>query len=699
MKKILFVLLVLCIAVGAFMNRNVIREKVAQYIEENVIEIISNEKELEQIPAEILEAHIKMRPDSVVSVTKGWIPYFYRHEREREISDVLLLIVKEGKFNKEYKYFFASLLSKYPHHRKVLSAIQPSLKRNESEIIEQVLQDSYNYQPANYTSPVEHEKIWAEYAITGDDTIVKNYISLVTSTDEAITRIGKEKIIDYLYRKSKVYVKVYRAIKAIVEFSPADNVELQKISSKLYDYIYKPAWHYYTIAKNHRKNKLYDKALTAIRAGLFFAPDESYLYREMGYIYLSQKKYNEALLYYQQVRWTIHSYNLGHVYLKIGRIYNHLGKKDLAHLAFKKAYRLKPGDDTILSNLAYSYSQRGDIDGAVLYLKEMLKQKPDPENIAYAKHFFKEHSIDYVIENESLQTLLSEHKFQKLDDILKKTYKEKTQNVDGIYGIHSKIDELSSISWAGRATFEKFSEYHLEWVKQDPGSYFANASFGDFYVTYAWHARGNGYASTITPEARKLFHKRLRLAEKYLTRAYEIDPTYSIAPCKMITVAKVHPDLSDEDVEKWFKRAIQANPADPEPYSLKVNYLAPKWGGSIEKRFAFARDTFKNAPVDSMAPKILAQVHWSIYDTTKDVNYFKQKRVWTELKAVYTELVKRYPDSMNRHNWFAKTACLAEDFETARAEFKIIGDRWEQSVWNTHESFDFHKNAAFQKGE
>jgi hypothetical protein len=261
------------------------------------------------------------------------------------------------------------------------------------------------------------------------------------------------------------------------------------------------------------------------------------------------------------------------------------------------------------------------------------------------------------------------------------------------------MDELLPISWAGRATFEQFLEYHLEWIKQDPTSYFANVSFGDFYVTYAWHARGNGYASTITPEARKLFHKRLRLAEKYLTMAYEIDPTISIAPYTMMTVAKVHPDWHDEEVEKWFKRAIHANPADFKPYSLKSNYLAPRWGGSIEERFTFARNTFKNAPMDSMAPKILAQVHWSIYDKNKDVNYFKQKHVWTELKAVYTELVRRYPDSINRHNWFAKTACFAEDFETARAEFEIIGDRWEQSVWNTRESFDFHKNAAIQKGK
>jgi tetratricopeptide (TPR) repeat protein len=700
MKKVFFAFVLLCVAFGLFAGRNIIREKIMSYINAvPPIETTFNRNEPEQIPSDDLNAHLYMRPDSIVSITKGWIPYYHRHERDQEIDDVLLLLVKKGGFRKEYNYFFASLLSKYPQHRKALASILPSLKQSESEFIENILQLSTNYQPATFTYPVEHEKIWSEYAITGDDTIVAEYISLLTSTNPTITRVTKERIIDFLYKKSKFYIKVYRTIVAAVEFAPVDNAQLQKIASKLYDYIYEPAQHYYTIGNNHQKNRKFDKAIAAFKAGLFLAPDEPYLYRGIGHVYQFQKKYEEAIPYYQQAKWTIHSNNLGHVYSQIGWTYNRLHKVQLAHTAFKKAYKLDPDSDIILYNFANSYLKLGDIEGAALYFKELLSKKTTPKYIATAKQFFREHNIDYVITNESLQYLLIRYRFKKLDEIFTDTYNEKSQDMDGLYAIHAKMDELAPISWYGKKTYEDFLAAHLEWVNQFPASYFANATLGALYVNYAWHARGGGFASTITPEGRKLFHKRIRLAEKYLTKAYNIDPTITIAPYEMMTVAKVHPEWHDTEVETWFKRGIQADQTDYKLYKLKANYLKPKWGGSWDEQFSFARDTFKNAPVNSMAPIILAQAHWSVYDKNKDVAYFKRPEVWSELKAVYTELVKRYPESMKRHNWFAKTAYLAEDFETANAEFEIIGKHWEKSVWKTHESYDFHKKSAAQKRE
>lgn len=697
MKKILLTILLLCAIAALFVDRKFTAAKVMNYIAVTFIKITANSNEPEMIPLEVLNAHIYMRPDSIVSITEGWIPYYHRHERDGEINDVLLLLVKEGSFVPEYNQFFAFLLSKYPQHKKTLSSILPTLKPNEQEIIEKVLQDSNDFQVANFASPVEHEKIWAEYAITGDNDIVKKYIALLYATDETITQVTKKKVVDYLALKSKGYAKVYQLIQAAADFSPGDNSQLQTLASKLYKYIYKPANHYYYLGDNYLKNNQYDEALLAFRAGLFFAPDGPYLYRDIGSIYFSQKQYEKALFYYEQAKWTIHSQYLGYIYKQIGITYDLLGKDDLAHIAFKKAYSSKPDDDSILSHLAYSYAKRGDINGAVIYFKEMLSKSPSAEQVAYAKHFFKEYNIDYVITNQNLQYLLIQHQFQKLDEILTQTYREKVQDADGVYTWHIKIEELLPISWAEKETFEKFLAIHLEWVKQFPTSYYANASLGAFYVSYAWHARGVGYASTITPRARKLFHERLRLAEKYLSKAYTIDPSNPIAPYNMMIVANVHPDWQEEELETWFKRAIQAEPTDYKIYELRANFLAPKWGGSIEERFAFARDTFRNAPLDSMVPIVLAQAHWAIYDKSKDENYFKRPEVWSELKAVYTELVTRYPDSMKRHNWFAKTACLAGEFEVARAEFDIIGNRWDQSAWKTRESFDYHKQLAIEE--
>lgn len=698
MKKILFTIFLLCAAVGLFMGNSLVRDKVMSYIANSPFQRMFNRNEPEQIPLEVLNAHIYMSPDSILSITKGWIPYYHRHQRDGEINDVLLFLVKKGVFKEEYNHFFAYLLTKHPQYKESLHSVLPNLNSNESMLIENILKYSDDFHSASFIAPVEHEKIWAEYAITGDEDILKRYISLLYSTDETITQSTKGKVSDLLFKKAKIYAKLYQLIDEVQKYSTGVNVQLQTVFSRLDKFNYKPAHNYFWLGKNYAKSGQNELALTALKAGLFFASDDPYLLRQIGDIYFSQKQYEEALPYFEQAKWSMPDRHLAYIDFKKVEIYRHLGKDELAHRELQKSYERDPDDEYILRELAFSYAKRGNIEAATTYLKEMLAKDPVPENIAAAKHFFEEHHIDYAIANENLLNVLIERQFQKLEKILAQTYAEKSQDIEGIYPIHQKLNELLPHSWDTKERAEYFLAAHEEWVEQHPSSYYANACMGIFYVSYAWQARGSGYANTITPEGRKLFNERLRQAEKFLTKAYTIDPDISIAPYKMMTVAQVHPDRQDTDLEIWFQRAIHADPTDYYIYKLRADYLEPKWGGSMDERFAFARDTFKNAPVNSMAPLILAQAHWAVYEKDNDEKYFQRPEVWSELKAVYKELIKRYPDSMKRHNWFARTACIAGDFDTAKAEFEIIGDRWEQSAWNTHENFVYNKQLAIQKG-
>ncbi len=98
-----------------------------------------------------------------------------------------------------------------------------------------------------------------------------------------------------------------------------------------------------------------------------------------------------------------------------------------------------------------------------------------------------------------------------------------------------------------------------------------------------------------------------------------------------------------------------------------------------------------------MAPVILAKAHWSYYHSEKDIRHFKKAEVWNELKTLQTELIRRFPHSLKRHNWFAKSACLAGDFETARREFEEIGDNWLKNVWSTKKDFEYYKTLAFNE--
>ncbi len=69
-------------------------------------------------------------------------------------------------------------------------------------------------------------------------------------------------------------------------------------------------------------------------------------------------------------------------------------------------------------------------------------------------------------------------------------------------------------------------------------------------------------------------------------------------------------------------------------------------------------------------------------------SYFRNPVVWKEMKEVYLTLSKHFPNSNKIPNWFARTAYLAGDYDTAREEFKIIGDDWLEGAWDNKKTFD-----------
>ena len=51
-----------------------------------------------------------------------------------------------------------------------------------------------------------------------------------------------------------------------------------------------------------------------------------------------------------------------------------------------------------------------------------------------------------------------------------------------------------------------------DWIKERPDSITPRVALVETFVNFAWKARGNGYADTITEEGGKLFEQRLAMA-------------------------------------------------------------------------------------------------------------------------------------------------------------------------------------------
>ncbi|MBI5115544.1 DUF4034 domain-containing protein [Candidatus Poribacteria bacterium] len=239
---------------------------------------------------------------------------------------------------------------------------------------------------------------------------------------------------------------------------------------------------------------------------------------------------------------------------------------------------------------------------------------------------------------------------------------------------------------------------HDLWEKHCPKSSNPLRSKGSFHINYAWNARGSGWASTVTEDRWEKFNERLHLAEQYLTRAYELDPTDPRTPSALVKVTLALGYERDQ-MEQWFSRAVEADPKYYPAYRNKLTYLMPKWHGSRGEMFEFARECAANAPEGSRAEFMLRLAHKEMAyrwgdETGKDwTHYYEDRKVWGELKSLYEKYLSKHPDSISDRNYFAETAFYAHDYEEAARQFDLIGKYIDTECWSEQYYYECRSEA------
>jgi hypothetical protein len=205
-----------------------------------------------------------------------------------------------------------------------------------------------------------------------------------------------------------------------------------------------------------------------------------------------------------------------------------------------------------------------------------------------------------------------------------------------------------------------------------------------FYIYYAWDARGNGVAATVTPEGWRLFQQRLREAEAALQRSWALDGNCPLAPTRMITVA-LGLEHSREQMEVWFRRALRVDPDCYDACVSKLLYLEPKWHGSREEMLAFAREAVRTGNREAGLPLLLPHAHRTLasYAPSPRSYYSAGPTVWQDIRAGYEAYLAKHPSSRAVRSWYAKEAYFCGRYREARQQFERLGDRaWKRAFDN-----------------
>jgi hypothetical protein len=219
---------------------------------------------------------------------------------------------------------------------------------------------------------------------------------------------------------------------------------------------------------------------------------------------------------------------------------------------------------------------------------------------------------------------------------------------------------------------------------------------GYFYVKYAWDARGGGWANTVTDDGWRKMAERLTQARGALEEAWKLDPNSDAAATEMLTV-ELGQGNDRASMEKWFSRAMQANPDNYQACRSKMYYLEPKWHGSPEEMITFGRECLAARNWATNSPFLILDAHDTLatnYLKDKDT-YFRQPEVWTDICAVYQPMLRAEPKTAWTRSRLAYYASLAGKWDEADRQFKLLGNRAVARQFGGEEAMqEFRRRAA-----
>jgi Domain of unknown function (DUF4034) len=233
-------------------------------------------------------------------------------------------------------------------------------------------------------------------------------------------------------------------------------------------------------------------------------------------------------------------------------------------------------------------------------------------------------------------------------------------------------------------------QIHRDWIAAKPESVTAKVAYADFFRDYAWHARGSGFADTVTEEGWKLLKERLAAASdilKEVAKLPEKDPYWGAV---ILEVALG---------EGWPKEkydAVMAKLTTEEPtfwgYDVaRANSLKTRWYGEPGDWEAYAETA--SARPGGLGDEIYARIvinEWPYYDNV----FHESKASWPKTRSGLEQLRKKYPDSLEFVNLSALLATMAEDRAVANEMFDIHGDTYLPAIWGRPERFAHYRNWA-----
>jgi Domain of unknown function (DUF4034) len=290
-----------------------------------------------------------------------------------------------------------------------------------------------------------------------------------------------------------------------------------------------------------------------------------------------------------------------------------------------------------------------------------------------------------------VRTQMEQENFLVLDSVAAAERAGRTRFPGGgwkLYTFYSAVESpkvkppVTEAEWAD--TLDRLKR----WAVQHPESVTAQVALGYAYLNYAWQARGNGDAASVTPEGGRMLQERLKLAETELQRAEGKCPEWYYV---MLQIGRLK-GWEAEDLTAFLQRAVSYEPEFYYSYQEVARGLMPKWRGKEGDLEKFAEES-----ANKISGKPGDILYWQITQSIigdPDLGNIMQHLSWSRAMLGYQALVAQYGVTSVGQNQLAQMAARFGDYMVTDETMTQIGNHWDPGTWGTKEYFEKVKTWA-----
>ena len=284
----------------------------------------------------------------------------------------------------------------------------------------------------------------------------------------------------------------------------------------------------------------------------------------------------------------------------------------------------------------------------------------------------------------SIESDLIAEKFDDLERMANDYRMSKSRVPGGEWRLRLFYTALDAPQQTDKDTLDHLA--HLEqWMKAHPESITPRIALATSLHRWAWVARGNGLANTVTPEGWRLFDERIKEAQAVLEGSANIHTMCPQWYSEMMTVGLAQ-SWDAKRVKENFERGVQFEPGYYYLYLQYSNYLLPKWDGNPGDASKFAKSSADRLGGD--AGDLLYFQIATVLIKRGDGDFPLKEMDWARIQRGYQALATQYGVDRRTKNQLAFMAYKYRDVNVSRQQFALIGDDWARGVWRDRKFFD-----------